>query len=84
MVKAEGTFDFQIMRYDKTKYRKHPADDHMSNILIITNSAMELDYKVHVCLKTKNNVINCIDLCITANRENVSSATIIHWLSHAA
>ena len=47
------------MRYDKTKYRKHPTDDHLSDILIITNSVMELDYKIHI--NTMNNVINCID-----------------------
>ena len=71
------------MRYDKTKYRKHPTDDHLSDILIITNSAMELDYKIHVCLKTKNIALIALTLCITANRENVSSATIIQWHTHA-
>ena len=33
-------------------------NDHLSDILIITNSKMEPDYII--CLKTKINVLNCI------------------------
>ena len=34
-------------------------DERLGDILIITNSEMEPDYKI--CLKTKINVLNCID-----------------------
>ena len=58
MVKGKG-INFFNMKYSKNKYRLHPIENHLSDILIITDSEMEPDYKV--CLKSKSNIINPID-----------------------
>ena len=36
---------FSTMKYAKNKYRSRLTDDHLYDILIITDSEMELDYK---------------------------------------